>query len=66
MSNMESGITVYDKAGHPRDLTGENVIVSDVTKATGSERVLNMIKVTQVQYDAIVTKDDLTIYVIVG
>ena len=63
---MASGMTFYDNAGTPVDVTGENLIVSDVSKAPGSERVVNMVKISQADYDAIVTKDPLIMYMIVG
>ena len=63
---MASGMSLYDNAGKEIELTGENLVLSDVSKATGAERITNIIKMTKAKYDAITSKDPLTMYVIVG
>ena len=39
---------------------------SDVTGITGADQITNMVSLTQAEYDAIVTKDAATFYIIVG
>lgn len=43
-----------------------SVVGSDPTAVTGANSIANMISLTQAQYDAIVTKNPTTLYVIVG
>lgn len=41
-------------------------LVSDTTGITGADRITNIVSLTQVEYDAIVTKSTTTIYIIIG
>lgn len=42
------------------------VVKSDVTGISGADAITNMVSLTQAEYDAIVTKDASTFYVILG
>ena len=42
-----------------------NLVVSDTTQAAGSDQILNMVSMTQVEYD-LITPDSSTLYIIVG
>ncbi len=43
-----------------------NYIESDVTGITGAVAVANIVRMSQVAYDALATKDSTTLYIILG
>jgi len=45
-------------------IDGANTVKSDPTGVTGADTVTNVISLTQAEYDAIVTPDVATLYVI--
>ena len=53
-----------DTAIQPADIS--LVVESDVTGVTGADAITNVISMTQAEYDAIVTPDAATLYVIAG
>lgn len=53
-----------DTAIQPADIS--LVVESDVTGVTGADAITNVISLTQAEYDAIVTPDAATLYVIAG
>ena len=59
----ESGETGYARMG---DLVDKSeTTVTSVTSPGGGSGITNILPLTQAQYDAIVTKDPVTLYVIV-
>lgn len=53
-----------DSAVQPADIA--LMVESDVTGVTGADAITNVISLTQAEYDAIVTPDAATLYVIAG
>jgi hypothetical protein len=49
----------------PTGVVPANVIVSDTTGVTGADQIVNIISLTQAEYDAIVSPDAQTLYIIV-
>ncbi len=62
---MASSITLYNSAGSPVVVSGENITVSNADGITGATKIGNMVEITQAGYEAI-TPDANTLYVIVG
>ena len=56
--------TLADSAVQPADIA--LMVESDVTGVTGADAITNVISLTQAEYDAIVTPDAATLYVITG
>jgi hypothetical protein len=42
----------------------DSAVQSDVTGITGADQVTNIVSLTQAEYDAIVTPDESTLYII--
>jgi hypothetical protein len=49
----------------PAGVVPANVVVSDTTGVTGADQIINIISLTQAEYDAIVSPDAQTLYIIV-
>ena len=63
---MASSLTLYDDAGNPVVVSGENIAVSNVDGVAGATKIGNWLEITKAGYDALVTKEPNTMYVLVN
>ena len=59
---IDAALTKANSATQPGDIA--LMVESDVTGVTGADAVSNIMSLTQTEYDAIITPDASTIYVI--
>jgi hypothetical protein len=64
IENGESGLSVREKLNAAIALA-DTAVQSDPTGVTGADAITNIISLTQAEYDAIVSPDATTLYVIV-
>lgn len=59
---IDAGIAAANTATQPADIA--NMVESDTTGVTGADAITNIMSLTQAEYDAIVSPDAATLYVI--
>lgn len=61
-----AAVKAFDPADYATPADISLMVESDVTGVTGADAITNVISLTQAEYDAIVTPDAATLYVITG
>jgi hypothetical protein len=59
---VTTSLALADSATQPADIA--NMVESDTTGVTGADAITNIMSLTQAEYDAIVSPDSATLYVI--
>jgi hypothetical protein len=64
-THLAADITDFSTAADAR-ITASNKVASNITGITGADQITNIVSLTQAEYNAIVTKNASTLYVIAG